>query len=285
MGEGMADTINMKGVTSIEEFDEYCHYVAGLVGIGLTDMFIAYGEKAELLNKEGQSGTGKDAERKSLSNLMGLFLQKTNIIRDLAEDIDENRAFWPSEVFQRFGIEKVEELKDAKNIKAAVHTLNALVTNALSQAVDSLEYMTKIKDPKIFSFCAIPQVMAIATLNEIYNNRDVMKKNVKIRKGLTCRILLHSKDINAVKSMFCYFAKEIERKIPCNDPSAEETRKICKEIRVKCEDKVESEGFGVFKTTALMSIIGGLVYYAVSNRSWLASNLSSLGLKQTPATQ
>jgi farnesyl-diphosphate farnesyltransferase len=33
-----------------------------------------------------------------LSNSMGLFLQKTNIIRDYLEDIEEGRTFWPREV-------------------------------------------------------------------------------------------------------------------------------------------------------------------------------------------
>ena len=38
---------------------------------------------------------GKDAR---LSNSMGLFLQKTNIIRDYLEDSLDGREFWPREV-------------------------------------------------------------------------------------------------------------------------------------------------------------------------------------------
>ncbi len=37
MGEGMADFIEKK-VLSIEDYDLYCHYVAGLVGIGLSQV-------------------------------------------------------------------------------------------------------------------------------------------------------------------------------------------------------------------------------------------------------
>ena len=48
-------------VESVAEYDEYCHYVAGLVGIGLSDLFVA----AEL---EGPA-------TEQLSNSMGLFLQ------------------------------------------------------------------------------------------------------------------------------------------------------------------------------------------------------------------
>jgi len=30
---------------------------------------------------------------------MGLFLQKTNIIRDYLEDLDSGRTFWPDEIW------------------------------------------------------------------------------------------------------------------------------------------------------------------------------------------
>lgn len=66
---------------------QYCHYVAGLVGIGLSQLFSA----SQLEDPE----VGRDTE---LANSMGLFLQKTNIIRDYLEDTQEGRAFWPQEV-------------------------------------------------------------------------------------------------------------------------------------------------------------------------------------------
>lgn len=66
---------------------QYCHYVAGLVGVGLSRLF-----SASLLE---DSEVGQDTE---LANSMGLFLQKTNIIRDYLEDQREGRAFWPEEV-------------------------------------------------------------------------------------------------------------------------------------------------------------------------------------------
>ena len=37
MGEGMAEFIETD-VTSIKDYDLYCHYVAGLVGIGLSQV-------------------------------------------------------------------------------------------------------------------------------------------------------------------------------------------------------------------------------------------------------
>jgi farnesyl-diphosphate farnesyltransferase len=66
---------------------QYCHYVAGLVGIGLSRLFSA--SKLEI------DEVGKDEK---LANSMGLFLQKTNIIRDYLEDVQQNRHFWPKQV-------------------------------------------------------------------------------------------------------------------------------------------------------------------------------------------
>ena len=56
--------------------------MAGLVGIGLSDLFAS----AQLESQEF-------ADMEDLSNHMGLFLQKTNIIRDYLEDINEVGLF------------------------------------------------------------------------------------------------------------------------------------------------------------------------------------------------
>jgi farnesyl-diphosphate farnesyltransferase len=42
MGEGMAE-YSTKAVETVHDYDLYCHYVAGLVGIGLSRIF-AYSE-------------------------------------------------------------------------------------------------------------------------------------------------------------------------------------------------------------------------------------------------
>lgn len=88
MGKGMAEFANKKKVSSIKEWNLYCHYVAGLVGIGLCRMFAVSGlEDPDI------------ADCEDLANSMGLFLQKVNIIRDYLEDLNDGRTFWPEEVW------------------------------------------------------------------------------------------------------------------------------------------------------------------------------------------
>lgn len=209
MGKGMAEFINRNGVDTVDDYNLYCHYVAGLVGHGLSSLFVQSGLEDEALDSA-----------KNISNSMGLLLQKANIIRDYYEDIVEDRVFWPREIWSQYA-ENIEDFKDESNRTRAVQCLNHLVTEALTQVPDCLEYMRRLKDQKIFNFCAIPQVMAIATLAEIYNNPDVFCKNVKIRKGLAAKLIMDTKDINDVGKTFNYFITQIEKKIDVDDPNAE----------------------------------------------------------------
>jgi farnesyl-diphosphate farnesyltransferase len=59
MGNGMADYIektlyNRYSIITIKEFDEYCYYVAGLVGIGINDLFFAVGAKVPSTSKNSK---------------------------------------------------------------------------------------------------------------------------------------------------------------------------------------------------------------------------------------
>lgn len=175
MAEGMNKYAH-QDVDSYNDWDDYCHYVAGLVGIGLSKLFLASGlEHNENLKDE------------RLSNEMGLFLQKTNIIRDFAEDLEQERVFWPKEAWNG----RTENLKNLqKNEKIGLEVLNEMITNALGHVPACLEYLNSLEDQKVFRFCAIPQLMAIATLKELYNNPDVLHKNVKIRKGRTAKYFM-----------------------------------------------------------------------------------------------
>ncbi|KAJ7295955.1 hypothetical protein O6H91_Y153200 [Diphasiastrum complanatum] len=220
MGNGMAKFI-IAEVESIEDYDEYCHYVAGLVGIGLSRLFYASGLE--------------DLATDSLSNSMGLFLQKTNIIRDYLEDINElpaPRMFWPREIWGKYSA-KLEDFKEEKKSDVAVACLNDMITNALEHATDCLQYMSALRDPPIFRFCAIPQIMAIATLAACYNNIQVFRGVVKIRR-LAAKIVLETRSMSDVYSTFYDFTSMLAAKIDKKDPSAPTTMKHVESILKTC---------------------------------------------------
>lgn len=221
MGKGMNEYLGRE-LDSIKEYDEYCYYVAGLVGEGLTKMFKASGIMKDLQIDEEKDSKEFNIEekKKKLSVSMGLFLQKTNIIRDFLEDCEEDRVFWPKEIWGKY-VKKVEDLKDPEYIKEALLCLNDMVMNALEHLPDSLEYLNRLYPKKgtsqefgIFAFCAVPQVMAIATLAECYNNPKVFQRgSVKIRKGISARLFVETTSVKQVKIIYHFYLRDIKLKM------------------------------------------------------------------------
>lgn len=220
MGNGMAEFLD-KHVTSKQEWDQYCHYVAGLVGIGLSRLFSA--------SEFEDPVVGEDTER---ANSMGLFLQKTNIIRDYLEDQQEGREFWPQEIWGRY-VKKLGDFAKPENMDVAVQCLNELITNTLHHIPDVITYLSRLRNQSVFNFCAIPQVMAIATLAACYNNQQVFRGVVKIRKGQAVTLMMEATNMPAVKAIICQYMEEIYHRIPSSDPSSDKTRQIISTIRTQ----------------------------------------------------
>ncbi len=221
MGAGMADFTEKK-INAIEDYDLYCHYVAGLVGMGLSEIFAASGLENSSIS-----------QHETRSNSMGLFLQKTNIIRDYKEDLDESRIFWPREIWSTYAL-RLEDFSLEPEKKESLSCLNELVNNALVHATDCLDYLKMLKNDRVFRFCAIPQVMAIATLAEVYNNPKVFTENVKIRKGMAASLILNANSIEDVVVIYKKMAETIRRKIPHNFPNSETTNNLLNQISSYC---------------------------------------------------
>lgn len=225
MGEGMARFVDRdlrQGTNNMGEYNLYCHYVAGLVGEGLSSLFAAAGHEDESV-----------ADAKKLSNDMGLFLQKTNIIRDYLEDYVDGRAFWPKDVWELYA-DNLGDFADPENVEQGLACLNHLVTDALEHAPACLEYMAQLKQPQVFSFCSVPQVMAIATLAKLYNNRDVFTGVVKIRKGLAVKLMTQAKTMPALYSIFLSHARSVRAAIDMDDANAERTVAACDALEAHC---------------------------------------------------
>ena len=62
--------------------------------------------------------------------------------------------------------------------------------------------------------------MAMATLTKVYNNPKVFLGVVKIRKGISARIMLETKNINDVKTFFNDFACQLEHKVRSGNAAA-----------------------------------------------------------------
>ncbi|CBQ69191.1 Farnesyl-diphosphate farnesyltransferase [Sporisorium reilianum SRZ2] len=231
MGAGMASYIELSAkqplsVSTWKHFDLYCHFVAGLVGEGLSRLFSE--------SKLERPWLGHQLE---LSNHMGLFLQKTNIIRDYAEDCDEGRFFWPKQCwgddYAKFSSQPdvasgiVETAPGSNKFKPAdgelgqrsMYVLSSMLLDAMSHATHALDYLALLKEQSVFNFCAIPQVMAIATLELMFANPDVFKKNVKIRKGVAVQLILKAVNPRDVAYTFLAYSRKIHKRLSPADPN------------------------------------------------------------------
>jgi farnesyl-diphosphate farnesyltransferase len=212
MGQGMSAYANGKhrketSVATIEDYDLYCHYVAGVVGYGLSDLFSASGLEDSALSDD-----------KEESNAMGCFLQKANIIRDYKEDFDEGRQFWPREIWDQY-CDEFGDFQLPENETKARACLSAMVLNTMSHIPQVLSYLNRLRNPSVFRFCAIPQVMAIATLNLVFGNLQVFRKNVKIRRGETVKLILACENIDNIVAIFRYYVREIGKRNDAQDPN------------------------------------------------------------------
>lgn len=209
MGAGMVEFLK-RPVVTVADFDLYCHYVAGLVGHGLTCLFATC-----------QFENPRLADDLTPGNEMGLFLQKTNIIRDYFEDIREEppRMFWPKEIWGQYAGE-LREFADRRNEAKAVQCLNHMVANALAHIPSVLEYMLSLQDRSIICFCGIPQIMAIGTLCEVYNNPDTFHVKVKMSKVSACRVMVETQTLEEVFIQFRFFCVKLLSKLSPDDVHA-----------------------------------------------------------------
>ena len=218
MGEGMADFVGKTdSIDTVENYNLYCHYVAGLVGHGLTEFFV----QSELEEKN------LDDEKKRLSNSMGLFLQKTNIIRDYREDLQAGRSWWPKEIWTKYA-DDLSFFSVHPSSPLSLECLNALLVDSLCHLPDVLVYLSRLRDGEIFRFCALPQLMAMGTLVELFNNPRVFTDVVKIDKALSWQLLLSSATIHDVRRWVRVFLAKIELK-NVDEQLLEECKRLCEE--------------------------------------------------------
>ncbi|KAF8550731.1 farnesyl-diphosphate farnesyltransferase [Imleria badia] len=225
MEVGMADYAHKAAATgsiyiaTVAEYDLYCHYVAGLVGEGLTAIWSASGKEAPWL-----------CEELGLANSMGLLLQKTNIIRDFREDAEERRFFWPREIWGKYGFDELTELYKEANVDRATWIQSEMILDALRHACDSLDYLRLLKNQSVFVFCAIPASMAMATLALCFMNPQMFQRNIKIRKAEAAQLIMRSTNPREVALIFRDYARKIHHKAKPQDPNFLRLSVMCSKI-------------------------------------------------------
>lgn len=158
----------------------------------------------------------------------------------------------------------LEELQYPQNQTSALACLNLLVTNALGHVADQLLYMSRLRNQSIFNFCAIPQVMAMATLVLCYNNPRVFTGVVKIRRGQAVALMMTCTSMSDLKAISYHLAQELLAKISPQAPLAEETRKKACEIMMLCSDSPKCRSGPLSASSNFYPIVGAAAIVAVA---------------------
>ena len=157
-------------VKTFHDLNDYCYYVAGTIGIYLTDIVNTL-DNLEL-NKDNALSFSR-------------FLQKVNIIKDAKKDLYEGRFFWPKELFNN---DYKVYFEDAEYKKEATYILNQMVLDALMEFQNTINYIISIdkKAQGYKNFALLISLMAFETLNLMKDNYCVFEdSDIKIPRKNT----------------------------------------------------------------------------------------------------
>jgi farnesyl-diphosphate farnesyltransferase len=179
MGTGMAAFIlrHPAGlrIQTVEEYREYCYYVAGTVGCMLTELWREHGPALSPARYDALWARSK---------AFGEALQTVNILKDIATDAEtENAIYVPQSTLVAHGSTQAALLDPAHitENRAAVAEFIGLAWLDLDSAFEYLLLLPR-RAVAIRAFCVLPLLYAYATLREITGS-DAM-----LRRGGTVKI-------------------------------------------------------------------------------------------------
>lgn len=185
MADGMAkfqDRDLSGGLANLQELNDYCYYVAGVVGEMLTRLFCLYSPKIAV---------HRDAMMR-LSVSFGQGLQMTNILKDLWDDHERGVCWLPSDMFREAGFDLATLHPD--NTDAAFRSaFGHLIGIAHGHLENALAYTVLIPrdEAGIREFCLWALGMAVLTLRKINAHLDFVESSqVKItRRAVKATVL------------------------------------------------------------------------------------------------
>jgi farnesyl-diphosphate farnesyltransferase len=166
---------SLKGLARSTDLDDYCYYVAGVVGEMLTDLFCDYSPQIA-------------RQRPALSAIAASFaqgLQMTNILKDVWEDRSRGVSWLPQEVFTRHGVDLAQVSSEPYDPRYGAGFLE-LVGVAHAHLRNALDYTLLIpsKEMGIRRFCLWAIGLAVLTLRKIQlNPRFTAGAQVKVTRS------------------------------------------------------------------------------------------------------
>jgi farnesyl-diphosphate farnesyltransferase len=171
---------SLKGLADSSDLDDYCYYVAGVVGEMLTDLFCDYSPDIA-------------RQRSALSAVSVSFaqgLQMTNILKDVWEDRSRGACWLPQDVFTRHGVDLAKvsgepfDPRFGAGFRELIGVAHAHLRNALDYTL-----LIPSEETGIRRFCLWAIGLAILTLRKIeHNPRFTAGAQVKVKRSAVAMV-------------------------------------------------------------------------------------------------
>lgn len=168
-----AEAQALGALPSLTEYEEYCRWIGGAPG--------AFWTKLCLLKFQGLT---PDAEAWTQEGIrLGVGLQMTNILRDIAADLRIGRCYLPSRELSRVGL-RPEDLLEPRTLERLRPLLHSLLRKAAENLSSGESYVLKLprNQLRLRAAAAWPLLLAYKTLQKIAESDALLdpKRRVKV---------------------------------------------------------------------------------------------------------
>lgn len=173
----------LSALATMAELDRYTYFVAGCVGEFWTKMVCAH----------RRAMAGWDVATMSVVGVrFGKGLQLTNILKDLARDLQKGRCYIPEELLRDAGLGPID-LLNANNLPLLRPVLRHLIGIAVDHLDQGWTYTLAIPRQEIRQrlACMWPILLAGETLKRVSRSNELLDPavNVKAPRGVVYRIV------------------------------------------------------------------------------------------------
>lgn len=179
---------SLSGLRDLGQLDEYCYYVAGVVGEMLTELFSDYSDAVARHYEEMMH----------VAPSFGQGLQMTNILKDVWEDRARGVCWLPQDVFDN-GPGGYADLAGELPVKEFARGMARLIAVAHGHLQNALRYTLLIPSSErgIRLFCLWALGLAVLTLRKIHNNPGFRSgAEVKVKRS-TVKMVIAATNISA----------------------------------------------------------------------------------------
>lgn len=169
-GQSAADLTALK---TIDELDRYTYYVAGCVGEFWTDLMCAHRRSLASWDVRSMSDVGIR---------FGKGLQLTNIVKDIAHDLQKGRCYIPEAMLDEVGLTP-RDLLDQANLPRFRPVLSKLVRMATEHLDQGWMYTMAIPryEMRLRLSCMWPILSAGESLKLVLQSPDLLNPAVKVK--------------------------------------------------------------------------------------------------------